>query len=304
MTTPLTRPVEYAKTSASFRKTYGAANTLLRNHGNFIPLAKYDGVCGIAHLRPGQPSRMISRTGEDYSISCHALLLQLERGVTQFGLHDTELYIMGEVWRPNCPQPTISGDFRQQRRTIEDFEYRIFDLVLLDNHSDQRYYERRLRYREVAARTLSPNIRVAEELAPGYLDADPEVVARGMGPGFDGLVLWNLHGIPLWDKKATAGQAIKFKPNITVDVRCTGGVLGEGKHAGRLGALSYTTLDGKTGFVGTGFSDAERESIWRMLVQLGIDGAIFEVEAMGYTPDGNLREPRFKGFRFDKRVAD
>jgi ATP-dependent DNA ligase len=33
-------------------------------------------------------------------------------------------------------------------------------------------------------------------------------------------------------------------------------------------------------------------------------GAIVEVEAMGLTPDGKLREPRFKGIRYDKAGAD
>jgi DNA ligase-1 len=33
-------------------------------------------------------------------------------------------------------------------------------------------------------------------------------------------------------------------------------------------------------------------------------GKIVEVECMGITPDGRLREPRFKGIRYDKAGTD
>lgn len=292
---PLTRPVEWAKTSAAFRKRYP---TPLALPADRFTLQKYDGVCGIGVFVPGQRPRMVSRTEEDYSVSCGLLLEATNLGLARMGLRDSVVYTFGEVWRPNCPQPTISGDFRQQRATVTDFMYVLFDMVVEGQVSP--YAARRADYMALAARSGLP-LWVAQEAGAG----DPEKLARLMGPGYDGVVVWDRRAVPLMDAKASAGQAIKFKPNITVDVRCTGGGLGEGKHAGRLGYLSYVTAGGKTGTVGTGFSDQERTDFWRH-IQLGsgVTGHIMELEAMGLTPDGNLREPRFRGFRFDKTESD
>lgn len=313
MTLPLTRPTEYAATSKAFQKAYHS--TLLLGHAlDRVLLAKYDGVCGLAVFETGRTPRMLSRTGEDYSASCQAILGALERALQYAGWNGAALMVAGEVWRKDCPQPKISGDFRQQHSVIRDFQFRVFDAVYLHAPPEsQPYHVRMDRYRAFTRHRPSPTLQdqtfitYAQTVRPSP-GQTPEQLAREMGPGYDGVVLWDLNGLPLWDEKAKQGQAIKFKPNITVDVRCTGGIQGEGKHYGRLGALTYVTADGKVGSVGTGFSDAYRERIWAALMRR--DGAsscvgdIFEVEAMGYTPDGNLREPRFKGFRFDKKESD
>jgi DNA ligase-1 len=292
---PLTRPVEYAKVSSKVRKLH-ASSAAFASALNRITLAKYDGVCGIAHFKPGQAARMLSRTGEDYSLSCSAVLDKLAGALMDAGYGDFELFVMGEVWRPNCPQPKISGDFRQQHSIIHDFDYRVFDLVNMDEPlSMQPYYLRMDRYREVVGFAKVRGLHWAEAVIS---DDTPEQLARTIGFGYDGIVVWDLMGLPLDDAK--------FKPNITVDVRCNGGIQGEGKHVGRLGSLTFA-FAGKTGSVGTGFSDKQRTEFWRALVAGTADspsGQIIEVEAMGYTPDGQLREPRFKGLRFDKKESD
>ena len=53
--------------------------------------------------------------------------------------------------------------------------------------------------------------------------------------------------------------------------------------------------------VGTGFTDREREEI---AAAGQAPCAIAEVEFMELTSDGKLREPRFKGWRYDKDMAD
>lgn len=303
---PLTRPVEFDKLGSKVRKAFPTSLEFSR-WPNRIHLRKYDGVCGLAVFGYGAPAEMLSRTGENYSMSCGLLLDHLARALQNYGWDGSPVMLAGEVWRPNCPQPKISGDFRQQHSIIEDFEFRMFDMVYLNQEpGKQPYYVRMDRYRELAA--MSPihhGIGWAEKVELRQ-DETPEQAAQRMGPGFDGIVAWDLLAVPLMDAKARNGEAVKFKPNITVDVRCTGGGLGEGKHANRLGYLTYATEDGKTGSVGTGFSDAEREDLWTRLVRgtNSPSGGIFEVEAMGLTPDGNLREPRFKGFRFDKKESD
>lgn len=55
-------------------------------------------------------------------------------------------------------------------------------------------------------------------------------------------------------------------------------------------SVAFMTEKGK---VGTGFSNDDRKADWEI-------GEIIEVEAMGLTPAGKFRHPRFSRRRFDK----
>lgn len=55
---------------------------------------------------------------------------------------------------------------------------------------------------------------------------------------------------------------LKLKPSTTTEMTITGAVEGTGKHVGRLGALLGVLASGVEVRVGTGQSDAERESLW------------------------------------------
>lgn len=100
---------------------------------------------------------------------------------------------------------------------------------------------------------------------------------RALEDGMEGLVLYG-----------PDNQRLKVKPTTTHDLKVTAIVPGKGKHLGRMGAL--LTSKGK---VGTGFTDVERGEAWYI-------GETIEVEAMGLTPNGKLRHPRFIRRRFDK----
>src|SRR5690606_20801028 len=124
-----------------------------------------------------------------------------------------------------------------------------------------------------------------------------ELKARG---GYDGLILRDPKGT--WTRgSGVTGEIIKLKPVLSFDLRVVGAEEGKGKHAGRLGAI-VVEFQGKKLRVGTGFSDAERKDWW----ENGEDliGQIAEIEAMDFSADGLLREPRFKGIRHDKLEAD
>lgn len=87
------------------------------------------------------------------------------------------------------------------------------------------------------------------------------------------------------------GLLFKHKPVVTYDEKVTGWQEGEGKHAGRMGAL--LTARGK---VGTGFTDKLREQFTSRFIV----GKTIELACMGLTPDGRFRHPRFIRLRLDK----
>lgn len=111
---------------------------------------------------------------------------------------------------------------------------------------------------------------------------------KALAKGYEGLVL------------RQGDKWLKVKPVETHDVLITGAIEGEGKHKRRLGALM--TSKGK---VGTGFSDSEREELWKLCRPplSGLIGETIEVSCMHFTPDGKFRHPRFIRMRPDK-VAD
>jgi DNA ligase-1 len=104
-----------------------------------------------------------------------------------------------------------------------------------------------------------------------------------------------------YECKRTASW-LKIKPNITVDLTVIDTEAGTGKNEGRLGALVCEGVDdGRTirVNVGSGYSDALRDSIWND--RRSVIGQVVEVKADVVTQnqDGSysLRFPRFQRFR-------
>lgn len=289
---PLTRPVEFDKVVSKIRSNLDSPAKAVWKH-RYIPLFKYDGVCGIAHY-DGETWRMYSRTGEDYTKPCQDILAALHVPRHLQGKH---LWLFGEVWVPRTPQSVISGAFRSTTsgHTLP-LQYVLWDMVT-PSYGAKPYRERRSDYLQYAAQS---GARISAAMAPFMgPDEDPVEVARGLPAGYDGLVLWNPEAIPLENKKATGGDAIKVKPTITRDLEVVATLPGKGKHAGVIGSLVVQGRGQLRGAVGTGLSDEDRAA--------GADywvGKIIEVEAMGLTADGQLREPRFVRIRFDKTETD
>jgi ATP-dependent DNA ligase len=91
---------------------------------------------------------------------------------------------------------------------------------------------------------------------------------------------------------------IKVKPSEGYDVAISGFVEGRGKHHGRLGHVK-TAMGG----VGSGFSDAERESLWTEALAGRLIGQVIEVSCLQITADGMFRHPVFVRLRPDKLAA-
>lgn len=108
----------------------------------------------------------------------------------------------------------------------------------------------------------------------------------------------------IWENKRSKHQ-IKFKGELECDLKVVDWVEGTGKNAGRMGALVLESADGavKVG-LGTGFSDADRDSITRADI-----GRIVAIKYNARITDkrtnvDSLFLPVFIEFRDDKDVAD
>lgn len=288
------KAVEFDKLSAKFRKAHRDENHL-RDRG-WLLQPKYDGCFGMAIIRGNGFNQMLSRTGEDYTTSCLHILQELEEAAQEQSGGWDEFVVLGEVWHPEYSFPTISGKFR--KRAASDLKFIANDLLppgLVTAHP----YALRL----TNLKLLLPEIQGAEVYVsavenlcfdehPCAKTAAAELVARG---GYDGAILrdpWALYTIGL----AREGQIVKVKPALSLDL-----VVDElkGTTGTKTGRDVYTfsvVYRGVTTWVGSG--------VPHLLAEVPQPGQIVEVECMGITEDGKLREPRFKGVRHDKLAPD
>lgn len=285
-------PREFEKQSAVFKKKHGSLDKLVEG---YTMQPKYDGCHLILHLPDGHSGRAISRTGEP----CRSVPHLVEQARAVFG---SGVVIFGEAYCFGKTFSQLSGLFRQHTPAPE-LIMMAFDVVPsaafelgLHYHYPYRYRLERLRAAVKAAGASANDIVVTPDF-PVNNPADYAMCLKEQG-GYDGAILRNSDsGWVAGDSKH--GEVIKVKPVMSLDLRVRGWFLGKGKHANRAGGI-YVEHNGVQSGVGTGFTDDERA----VIAQGSFDGAIAEVEFMGFTEDGALREPRFKGWRYDKHKAD
>ena len=292
------KAVEFDSLPVKFRKIYPTLASL-RTAGWWAQ-AKYDGCFGKAIVRADGDSRMESRTGEDYTASCGHILDELREAVAdEFEDGIRAVVVLGEVWHPAMDFPTISGKFRKAAPSNLCFVAN--DILPAGMTTETPYFSRYAALARLLGEGDFP-LGFSTRLAETYHDFEWDdakhlaqtFVSRG---GYDGAILRDPKaGYTIGPVKR--GEIVKVKPVISLDLRVLDVVPGEGKHAGRIGALRVG-LGALTTDVGTGLSDEERGR--------GADywvGKIVEIEAMGFSTEHKLREPRFKGERFDKTTAD
>ena len=112
----------------------------------------------------------------------------------------------------------------------------------------------------------------------------------------------------------TAGKKnevmMKIKQELSYDLLCIGVDRGDidGKYGNTLGTLQlqfrrFGKQDGELVAVHVSGMTDEQRTAWWNAPEL-IIGEIVQVDAMRFTDFGMLREPRFKGIRYDKEQAD
>jgi ATP-dependent DNA ligase len=125
---------------------------------------------------------------------------------------------------------------------------------------------------------------------------------RYLNQGEEGIILKDKQGI--WEAKRVKTQ-IKFKGELECDLRCIGWEYGSGKNSKRLGNLVLASEDKVIKVsVGTGFGDADRDTITREII-----GKIIAIKYNARIKDKKTGQeslflPVFVEIREDKTVAD
>lgn len=256
---------------------------------NYWVLKKYDGCCGIVFVdSKGIASLMVTRTGEKIR-SCDHILRWI---TTDNRWRDVVLFV--ELWHPNREFAEISGKVRQHSPAPE-LIYKAWDVVpTSDWWAGECKVPFKQRYGWINEYTPEDFRAYLYPFNPMSLQKEANHLA--LSGGYDGLIAKDPNGT--WKLgPGTDGESIKIKQKLSFDLEVVGVTEGAGKHAGRIGSLVVRFRGGTLLGVGTGLSDDDRKRTdWV--------GKIVEVEAMGYSSEGSLREPRLKGERFDKEQAD
>lgn len=290
------KPVEYRNLSAKTKERIpDFENT------DWIWQIKYDGCHGIVIVRSGD-AQMFSREGNRV-LSCDHITEQMK------SLPEGAYF--GEVYNGDMQFPQISGLYRKQSSGVETsrLEYKLFDYVPYREFMcgvDNVCYEARwARLLNIYNNHIGPLKNIAPAYSFTYTPDNHKTAEQGLAQlrsfghvyGTDGYIAKRKGGD--WTAgDGKQGQQIKVKDHISVDLPCVGVVEGEGKFKGMVGALEVVWNGKRTTVSGGKLTTLERETMW--YEKSLIVTRFVEVHALGLTPDGNLREPRFQRIRYDK----
>lgn len=280
----------------------GKQRTLKEYEATYQAQAKYDGCFAFVHLGAQGHAAVYSRTGEDYP-SCQGQAEHLSMVLQEEIAFNNGLVLLAEAWSPDLPFNVLSGKVRKAKQNYE-LRLMVFDCLTLDEyntgHSPVGYAERMGRLAgKVNQSVLSSSLIMAERVqswAPGTYDALSLVNKLVDDPdGYDGLIMADPDGT--WTAgRGTTGEKVRLKRTLSFDLRVTGVFEGTGEKTGRPVYTMSVDYKGKTLMVGSGMPH-DKDKCPKV-------GDIVEINAMDYSSEGLLREPRYKGVRHDKLNPD
>lgn len=278
---------------------------------------KYDGCHVIFCFDDGKHVVTYSRSGELVRSMDHiaASLLDL------YPLVQGRLAICGEAWMVGEEFNVISGAFRrhspQPQLQFVPFDMVPFDyntdsagLPVLLGQSDNRVYPAKyidrlsnlVKYRNntVPSQVLVPRYSVLKDHPLDHAIA----VAKGVALEnkartdcfFDGAVLARANG-KYEVGSGKGGEFIKIKPLVSHTVQVEAVIADVGSKTGKTTCVLCFTLNGEVQKVSTGLTQTQADEFVNN--PNAILDKYIEVEAMGLTVNGLLREPRFRGIRTD-----
>jgi DNA ligase-1 len=239
---------------------------------------KLDGVRAIY-----KRGKFYSRTGKEYK--------GLEHLVDQLSFVGGR-ELDGELIVPGATFYAASGLIRNKYSTPE-VHYALFDIPSIIDTQEQRilFLQSLFKDREI------PNCNLIPHSVIYTYDEAMKYYHNYRANGYEGAMLKNIQAS--YQKKRSTDW-LKIKNIRSRTLRVIDVEQGRGKYADCVGALIIRLPNGGTTKVGSGLTDEDRISF---LDRENIVGQLVEIEYHEVSPDG-LREPRFKGVRYDKTEAD
>jgi DNA ligase-1 len=188
----------------------------------------------------------------------------------------------GELWAGRGRFEALSGAVRRgtpREAEWQQIRYLAFDLPGAPGTFSARYERLASLGQEVDA----PHFQAVEQRRVATRAALQRWLHEVVAQGGEGLMLHRADALYLTGRSAVLQ---KLKPVHDAEAVVLAAVPGRGRHAGRMGALRVRTPAGREFLLGTGFSDAERESP-------PPPGSVVSYRHRGHTESGL---PRFASF--------
>ncbi len=165
----------------------------------------------------------------------------------------------GELWAGRGRFQALAGAVRRHRPLDGEWQalrYMVFDLPQAAGDFAQRSASLLALAGGAQRQASAPWLAVPQAHSPNRA-ALQQRLAEVVAAGGEGLMLQLAHA-PY--RPGRSGCLLKLKPLHDAEALVLGQLPGRGKHAGRMGALHVRTAQGTEFKLGTGFSDAERET--------------------------------------------
>lgn len=196
----------------------------------------------------------------------------------------------GELW---CGRQQFQQAVSIVRNTKRGDDWRFVTFMVFDAPKAEGGFEARMDH----VRSVLASCKVAQAVGSIPCESTEHLQAQLRaveGKGGEGLMLRR----PESQYEGKRSKALlKVKSFCDEEAEVMGHQPGDGKHAGRMGALLCRTPDGREFKVGTGFSDAQRSKPPRK-------GAVVTYKYFELTADNIPRFPTFVGERVDISWAD
>ncbi len=262
---------------------------------------KLDGVFCLAYVCNGK-CHIYSRTGEVYTSLEHLKpeLIDLSKA-SQCDVIIFEAYVDG------VSQPTISGwcrDTKRQHLEVESYVHDMLTFSEFKNCDTENGYADRYDYMQHCFKQLRPtkHIHLVDSWVVFSFAALMAWAESIWYRGGEGVVYRDFFAGYMAGKRNST--MVKIKKAISFDLKVIAVKEGTGKYEGSTGYLICQDRKGKKVKVGSGLTDEQRRTWWSPWGYDEIVGKIVQIDAMKVSSKGVLREPRFKGIRYDKTEAD
>lgn len=279
-------PKELKAQSAAFKKKWNNHDQLVYHGWGIQP--KFDGVHVMIHT----DGYVRTRTGEEVLSVPHLL------GQAQICFGPGHV-LFCEAYKFGTPHKDINGAVRRQYPQ-PDLIGIVYDTVTqeeFDAGASPLLYWQRFDHAALCVHG-APSLMVPPEYqfdGGDSVNVDKLALEYKNHPtdAYDGLILRDASA-PWAAGAAKEGEVIKVKPSMSLDLLVVGHRV-EIKPT-KLGGAITVVYNGVESDVGSGLTQTILEALSQ---GARAAGRIAEIECLGITPDGKLREPRFKGFRYD-----
>ena len=194
----------------------------------------------------------------------------------------------GELWLARGRFEALSAAVRRHRPSDEEWRQLRYMLFELPGASGT-FADRAERIRQLVRQQRGHTLNAVDQASLPDRGALQKRLLSVVDSGGEGLVM---HRADAPYQSGRSSVLLKLKPLHDAEATVLAHLPGRGKHAGRLGALQVRNAEGAAFSIGTGFTDAERESPPPL-------GAFISYTHRGHTESG---VPRFASYLRRRQV--